>query len=124
MHPHLAAFSEKEWTNDQAFYSYLNFIKSLFNENEEIHIILDIFSAHRSENTKKIAGQLGITLHYIPAGFTDLYQPLDTTIFAIVKGYIGYIFCSYLKDGKVLTTTDACAFMILEWEQLTPDIIQ
>lgn len=34
------------------------------------------------------------------------------------------MFRSYLKEGKDLTTIDACAFMILASEQLTPDIIQ
>ena len=124
VHPHLASYSTKGWTNDETFYSYLNFIKSQFNQDQEIHIILDIFSAHRSENTKKIAEELGITLHYIPAGFTDLYQPLDTTIFAIIKAFISHMLRSSLKEGKNLTTIDACRFMIAAWEKLKPDIIQ
>ena len=124
IYPHLATYSEKCWTNDETFYSDLNYIKSQFNENAEIHIILDIFSAHRSENTKKIAEEIWRTLHYMPAGFMDLYQPLDTTIFAIIKGFISHKLRSYLKDRKDLTTIDGCGLMIRAWEQLKTDIVQ
>ena len=39
----------------------------------KIHIILDVFSAHRSEETKKVAEELGIRLHFIPTGYTDVF---------------------------------------------------
>ena len=84
----MKTYLEKGWTNDDTFYQYLNYLRSYFNDNNEIHVILDIFSAHRSETTKKLAKDLNIILHYIPAGFTDMYQPLDTTIFAVLKAYI------------------------------------
>ena len=76
----MATFSEK-WSTNETIYEYLKYIKSLFNDNEEIHVILDIYSEHRSEETKEAAKELGITLHYIPAGYTDMYQPLDAKIF-------------------------------------------
>lgn len=87
MYPHLSAFSEKGWSND-TIYQYLNCIKSLFNDNGEIHVILGIYSSHRSVETKEATRNLGIILHYIPAGYTDLYQPQYMKIFTIIRAYL------------------------------------
>lgn len=122
-HPHLRTFSEKGWTDNTTFYGYLNYIRSLFDEGE-IHIILDVFSAHRSDEIKEAAKELGIILHFIPPGFTDLFQPLDAKIFAIIKGYIRHMIRQFLKDEKVMTKRDACKFLIAAWEKLDPEEIR
>lgn len=114
VNPHLATFSEKEWSTNETIYEYLNYIKSLFTDDDEIHIILDIYSAHRSDETKEAAKELGITLHCIPACYTDLYQLLDTKIFAIIKAYIRHMLRIFLRDGKLLSKVDACQMMIRE----------
>lgn len=124
VYPHMATFSEKGWSTNHTIYEYLNYIKSLFNDNEEIHVILDIYSAHRSEETKEAAKELGITLHYIPAGYTDMYQPLDVKIFAIIKAYIKHMLRMFLREGKQMTKADACRNMIRAWEKLEPARIQ
>lgn len=122
-HPHLRTFSEKGWTDNSTFYDYLNHLRSQF-EDGEIHIILDVFSAHRSVETKKAAEELGIHLHFIPAGYTDLFQPLDARIFAILKSYIRHMIRNYLREDKIITKKDACNFFIRAWEKLTPAEIQ
>ena len=122
--PHLSTFSEKGWSTNETIYEYLNYIKSLFNDNQEIHVILDIYSSHRSEETKNAARDLGIILHFIPAGYTDLYQPLDMKIFAIIKAYLRHMIRVYLREGRIMTKADACALMIRAWEKLEPEKIQ
>ena len=97
----------------------MNYIKSLFNDNQEIHVILDIYSSHTSEETKEAARDLGI-----PAGYTDLYQPLDMKIFAIIKAYLRHMIRMYLREDRIMTKADACALMIRAWEKLEPDKIQ
>ncbi|KAK8860295.1 hypothetical protein M9Y10_011959 [Tritrichomonas musculus] len=82
--PHIRAFSEKGWTDNSTFYEYLNHLRSRFNDGE-IHIVLDVFSAHRSIETKKVAQELDISLHFIPTGFTDLFQPLDEKFWQSLK---------------------------------------
>lgn len=124
MFPHLSAFSEKGWSTNEIIYKYLNYIESLFNDNQEIHVILDIYSSHRSEETKEAARDLGIILHYIPAGNTDLYQPLDMKIIAIIKAYLRHMIRVYLREDRIMTKADACALMIRAWEKLEPDKIQ
>ena len=74
VHPHLRAFFEKEWTDINTFYQYLNHIRSHFEDNDEIHLILDLYKAHNNDKIKE-PEELGIILHFIPAGFTDKFQP-------------------------------------------------
>lgn len=124
VYPHLATFSENGWSTNLTIYEYLNYIKSLFEDDDEIHIILDIYSAHRSLETKEAAEALGIKLHFIPAGYTDMYQPLDVKIFAIIKAYIKHILRTYLREGKQMTKKDACRMMIAAWEKLEPTRVQ
>ena len=124
VYPHMKTYSEKGWTNDDTFYQYLNYLRSYFNDNNEIHVILDIFSAHRSETTKKLAKDLNIILHYIPAGFTDMYQPLDTTIFAVLKAYIKHMMRRSITNEDELSTKSVCQFLIKAWEKLDSNLIQ
>ena len=90
--PNIRSFSENGWTNTQTFYQFLSDIKSHYEYNKEIHDILDLYKAHNNDEIKEAAATLGITLHFIPAGFTDKFQPLDAMIFAIIKAYIRHMF--------------------------------
>ena len=55
-------------------------------------------------HTKKNFEELGIKLHYIPTGFTDICCNLII--------YYYHMLLSSLKEEKNLTTIDACYFMI------------
>jgi hypothetical protein len=48
-------------------------------------VILDTYSAHRTDAVKSTAAQLGIRLEFIPPGCTDLLEPLDRRIFGVLK---------------------------------------
>lgn len=122
--PHLRAFSEKGWTDINTFYQYLNHIRSHFEDNDEIHLILDLYKAHNNDEIKEAAEELGIVLHFIPAGFTDKFQPLDARIFAIVKAYIRHMVRECLKEGKNLTKIDVCEWMSRAWEKLETSMVQ
>ena len=55
---------------------------------------------------------LGIVLHFIPAGFTDIYKPLDVKIFAMIKAYLKHMIRLYLRDDEVMNKQMACKLMI------------
>lgn len=103
IHPHLKALSEKGWTDINTFYQYLNYIRLYFEDNDEIHLILDLYKAHNNDEIKEAVQELGIVLHFIPARFKDKFQPLDARIFAKVKAYIRHMVRDSLKEGKQLT---------------------
>lgn len=50
-------------------------------------LLLDVYTAHRTDAIKRLARELGIELVYIPPGCTDICQPLDISVFAVLKGY-------------------------------------
>lgn len=110
--PNVKAFSENGWTTQDTFYEYLSFIRSNFDDDKEIHIILDVYSAHRTDKIKESAKALGIVLHFIPAGFTDIYKPLDVKIFAMIKAYLKHMIRLYLRDDEVMNKQMACKLMI------------
>lgn len=70
--------------NLPTFEKYLKFIRNLFNE-KTINMLLDQGSSHISLKSFEIAQNMDINLFYIPAGFTDEYQPLDISVFGSLK---------------------------------------
>lgn len=73
---HHATHSENGWMTEHTFSQYLFLIREYMG-NSEVHLILDIYSAHRTNQMKQIAAANNIHLHFIPAGMTDIYQPLE-----------------------------------------------
>jgi hypothetical protein len=51
----------------------------------DVALLWDVFSAHRDQEVKAYASELGIRLIFIPPGMTDVYQPLDKRIFGHLK---------------------------------------
>ena len=81
---HFTNHSHKGWSTSETFQDYLHKISDHFH-NEPLHLLLDLHSSHRSDEVKEVAKSLNIDLHYIPAGQTDRYQPLDRNCFGSVK---------------------------------------
>jgi hypothetical protein len=55
-------------------------------------LLLDCYSAHGSEPVKQAAAKLGISLHFIPPGLTDEFQPFDRVVFAVLKAQAKHFF--------------------------------
>lgn len=94
---HYKCHSKSGWSTNEVMRRYIDFIVYYFQtvkyeDNPEIHIVLDVYASHHSDETKQYAADKGVFLHYIPAGCTDLFQPLDRVIFAIVKARARYYF--------------------------------
>lgn len=118
---HWKNHSESGWINDELFQDYLMHLREYFPDDDELHLILDIYKAHLTDNVKAMAEALNIKLHFIPAGMTDLYQPLDRNIFGPFKAIARRLFRehNYLGEPIEISTTDACKRIICAWEKVS-----
>lgn len=118
---HWKSHSESGWINDEIFQEYLMHLKEYFADDEELHLILDIYKSHLTENVKKLAQNLNIILHFIPAGKTDLYQPLDRSVFGPFKAFARRLFRqrNVLGEPIEINKIDACSDIIRAWEAVT-----
>lgn len=121
---HYKTHSENGWSTNETFQEYLHFISNYFNH-EPLHLLLDLHTSHRGPSIYKLAAELNITLHYIPAGQTDRYQPLDRKIFGPLKSSAARLVrqkLSELDDIKI-SKKDAVLNLIKCWEHLSPDTV-
>jgi hypothetical protein len=90
-----------------------------------IALKLDCYSVHRSERAKELASQLGIDLYFIPPGTTDEPQPLDRSVFAVLKAAAKKPFHRrYTADpyGR-RTKPEAVQDLLTAWGTLPPCVI-
>ena len=72
------------WSTNSFVLNYLKFLKKQMDQ-KPFYLIWDLHASHRHELVKAEANNLNINLSFIPAGQTDRWQPLDCSIFGIVK---------------------------------------
>jgi hypothetical protein len=84
---HLRDHSESGWMTADTFSRYLEFVRGLVvDRTKRLHLLLDVYPVHIQQVAREHAGfDLNIELHFIPAGCTDQYQPLDRRIFGCLK---------------------------------------
>ena len=121
---HKSSHSTTGWTTGETFKDYLGFLSEYF-QHQPIHLILDIFSVHRSPEIKEYARQLGITLHYIPSGCTDKYQPLDRRVFGALKATARHVFYAQYRENPEfqLSKQNAIEALVYAWEHLSIDVM-
>ena len=56
-----------------------------YNKTDAIDLIWDMYPSHRTDLIKRLCDSYNIRIHYIPAGATDLLQPLDKSVFGPLK---------------------------------------
>ena len=119
---HIKTHSENGWSTTATFREYLNFI-SAYHRGQPLHLLLDLHSSHRCDQIQLLAAQLNITLHYIPAGQTDKYQPLDRTIFGPLKATGRHLISMKLSENMEdrITKKDSVSNLIFSWEHLNTD---
>ena len=90
---HFRTFIENGWTTKDTFKLYILELRDLYGVGvETLHIILDAFSAHISEEIREFAELNNIKLYFIPQGFTDQLQLLDVKLFGILKSIARRLF--------------------------------
>lgn len=81
-----ATVSESGWTRESVMKDYLKRLSEYVGK-RPCALLLDVYSAHRTQTIKELAQSLNIELVFIPPGCTDVCQPLDVAVFAVLKGY-------------------------------------
>ncbi len=121
---HFRTHSANGWSTTDTFQEYLHFISDLYH-GQPLHLLLDLHSSHRSNEIKKLAAELNITLHYIPAGQTDKYQPLDRKVFGALKATARHLIRERLSENSEFqfTKQNSVSDLICSWEQLTVDTV-
>ena len=85
---HKTDHSPSGWQTVETMTSYLAWLRGLPQfcpATGELHLIIDCYSVHRSAAIRDLAEKLRITLHFIPPGLTDKWQPLDRQVFGALK---------------------------------------
>ena len=109
---HMKSCTENGWTTEDTFCQYLTGIRGYygFDNNNTVHMILDVFKVHISEKVKECAKNLNIKLYVIPAGMTDELQPLDKKIFGPLKSFIHSLYRKQIRESNDtdIKLRDAC----------------
>jgi hypothetical protein len=82
-----AAHTATEWQTTETMQQWLRFLRSLpeYADMHEIRVIIDCYATHLCDDGRALADELGIRLHFIPPGLTDILQPLDRAVFGALK---------------------------------------
>ena len=87
-------------------------------------LVLDRFTAHRSESTLQHAKLLNIRLIFVPTSGTDLYQPLDRRSFGVVKAKLGSIQDDYMYENtRSPSRSEVADFFVRAWNNLSTETI-
>jgi hypothetical protein len=124
---HQRDHSESGWMTPGTFGRYLEFVRGLVEDRaKRIHLLLDIYPVHVQEIARKHADSLNIQLHFIPAGPTDQYQPLDRRIFGCLKASARGRFMRRAQEerGRRVDKQEAVQCLIHCWENLSQDTVR
>jgi hypothetical protein len=122
---HWVSHSLTGWMTEVTFEEYLDHLRGLYHDGEELHLLLDSYSAHRTPGVRSKAEALNIRLHFIPPGMTDEFQPLDRKVFGILNAYGKMLFLRRLTEfASRRTKRHAVQDLIAAWEHLSPTPIE
>ena len=82
---YISVKSNNGWKTESKFEQYLKFLRSNFNDNEKIYLIVDKYKAHQIQKIYECANHLNIELLFIPSSLTDELHPLDRLVFGRLK---------------------------------------
>lgn len=112
-------YSSGGYSDDATMEFYLKHLHEWAN-NEPCALVLDQYSSHVSDSTKRMANNLSIRLIYIPVSATDLFQPLDRRIFGIMKSKAASHFASLaFEHQKAFAQSEAADKYVKLWDEIT-----
>ena len=123
--------TENGWTTTTCFGQYLVWLrnelnlryegKEGFDNNTNIDLVLDVYAAHRNDQIKTLAEKLNFTLHFIPSGSTDIFQPLDRYVFGALKNMATSVFYEkYCQNPQLKYSLSDAIITLLEcWSQIS-----
>ena len=122
---HWRSFSKKGWQTADTFQEYLMHLREHYGD-QEVHLLLDLHSSHRAPEVKLLAESLNIRLWFIPAGCTDILQPLDRRCFGALKATARKLWRERVTSDPQakLGKKDAVAALVCAWEHLSQTTIE
>lgn len=119
-------YSSSSFMNSDCMVKYLNFLRNLYPNNQKIHLILDSYSSHTSQICKNTAQELNIDLYFIPSHFTDLMQPLDIALFALLKSIANAKIRKLLFgiENKKIGMPKSVLYLQQAWQELPTSTIE
>jgi hypothetical protein len=117
--------SQSGWQTEVTFGTYLRCLRNHYGD-RSLHLILDLYPTHRTETIRSLASDLDIQLYFIPAGATDRLQPLDRSVFAVLKASAKRLFHErcMCNIGDARKKKDAVADLLKAWELLGTSVIE
>jgi hypothetical protein len=117
--------SESGWTTAAVMTQWMPCPRQEVYPTGPLLLIIGTYSAHRCEETKAVARELGIDLEFIPPGCTDRLQPCDRRFFGILKAKARkYWRWRHRCFGAVKTThTDMLEILVKCWNEITTDAL-
>jgi hypothetical protein len=117
-------FSPSGWTTIAIMCRYFDRLRTIYPDGNLV-VMLDTYSAHRSEIVKEYARGLNIRLLFIPPGCTDRMQPLDRRIFGILKAHARRMWRKhYHETNGEKELRDMMVVRLLEaWDDIPEDAI-
>lgn len=127
---HYRFHSPSGWSTRDVMLKYLEVLRAQFpadNQGVEprIHLILDMYAAHRMEDIRAAAEDLNIELHFIPPGMTDEFQPLDRRVFGCLKASGKAAFRKLYRTNpeQKFTTQSAVECLVKAWGNLSDKVL-
>jgi hypothetical protein len=77
---------------EETFEQYFGLLRHYYPADSELYLMLDSYSAYRTEGVKERVRALNIRLSFIPPGMTDIFQPLDRKVFEVLKAFVKQLF--------------------------------
>ena len=106
-------------TNEDVMLYYLELVSKWMN-NEKCALIIDRYSAHRTEKIFAKARSLEIRLVFIPTSATDIYQPLDRRVFGALKSAGASVVDDVVFETNASPTkAEAADFFVSCWYSLS-----
>ena len=77
-------YSPRGWSTSSVMIEYLKWLRN-FKGKRTLHVLWDVHASHRDLQVLRWASDHDVGLSFIPAGQTDVWQPLDRKIFGSLK---------------------------------------
>ena len=71
-------------------------------------LIMDKFTAHGDEKVLRILREKNYTMKFVPAGYTDLLQPLDVGVMKPFKVQMKRLFTDWLFERGIVDGKATC----------------
>ena len=103
--------SESGWATEEVCRRYLEWLHNGYAQHSSFSLLWDVYPSHKTDDIKNYATNNGIELHFIPAGQTGEWQPVDYRIFGSLKQRARAEF----NRSDVVTQNDEGA-IVINWE--------